>query len=293
MELKHQMRADLYYLIPIVFRVSALMFSSTIKATDTMLVGCNKLDNEAPGMDCWPLKWHPIMKHLEDAGVTWQVFQDNPNEHGQEILSGFEDFNTTQPKDSLYDKGLARSTSNSLLSFIARATNGTLPQVSWVISDEILSERYGYRPQDGAWLQLAMVAAVTTGNSANSSALFLSYDCKSPPLLDDEILMQKQLVAGGLTTCLPVIRRMERLENGCKTLLDMVTIRWRDLVNSLYIGLGLQTNRVLGFRVPFYIVSPWTMGGNVFTEHADHTSQGKAPVSIIVLVLTRQVMFLG
>jgi phospholipase C len=28
-----------------------------------------------------------------------------------------------------------------------------------------------------------------------------------------------------------------------------------------------------GFRLPFYIVSPFTRGGNVFTEHADHNSQ--------------------
>lgn len=30
-----------------------------------------------------------------------------------------------------------------------------------------------------------------------------------------------------------------------------------------------------GFRLPFYIVSPWTRGGNVFVEHADHISQIK------------------
>ena len=28
-----------------------------------------------------------------------------------------------------------------------------------------------------------------------------------------------------------------------------------------------------GFRMPFYIISPWTRGGHVFTEHADHNSQ--------------------
>lgn len=28
-----------------------------------------------------------------------------------------------------------------------------------------------------------------------------------------------------------------------------------------------------GFRVPFYVVSPWTRGGNVFTEPSDHNSQ--------------------
>jgi phospholipase C len=29
----------------------------------------------------------------------------------------------------------------------------------------------------------------------------------------------------------------------------------------------------LGYRLPFYIISPWTRGGHVFTEHADHNSQ--------------------
>lgn len=28
-----------------------------------------------------------------------------------------------------------------------------------------------------------------------------------------------------------------------------------------------------GVRIPFYIISPWTRGGSVFTEHADHNSQ--------------------
>ena len=30
-----------------------------------------------------------------------------------------------------------------------------------------------------------------------------------------------------------------------------------------------------GFRLPFYIVSPWTRGGHVYVEHADHNSQIK------------------
>lgn len=38
-------------------------------------------------------------------------------------------------------------------------------------------------------------------------------------------------------------------------------------------GLFGQTFIGPGLRVPFYIISPWTRGGRVFTEHADHTSQ--------------------
>ncbi len=30
---------------------------------------------------------------------------------------------------------------------------------------------------------------------------------------------------------------------------------------------------VAGFRVPMHIISPWTRGQKVFTEHADHASQ--------------------
>jgi len=28
-----------------------------------------------------------------------------------------------------------------------------------------------------------------------------------------------------------------------------------------------------GFRLPFYVISPWTRGGHVFTAHSDHSSQ--------------------
>jgi phospholipase C len=35
---------------------------------------------------------------------------------------------------------------------------------------------------------------------------------------------------------------------------------------------GLQHLTFTGYRAPFYIISPWTRDGNVFTEHADHNS---------------------
>lgn len=41
----------------------------------------------------------------------------------------------------------------------------------------------------------------------------------------------------------------------------MIFDTFRDLIASI------------GFRVPFYIVSPWTRGGRVFTERSDHNSQ--------------------
>lgn len=46
-----------------------------------------------------------------------------------------------------------------------------------------------------------------------------------------------------------------------------------------------------GFRLPFYVVSPWTRGGNLYTAHADHTSQIKFMVPELIsfgfLILNR------
>ncbi|KAE8442943.1 hypothetical protein EG329_002547 [Mollisiaceae sp. DMI_Dod_QoI] len=200
--------------------------------------GCH---HTLPNSDCWPLNWHPIMTHLQEAGVTWQVYQDNPNIHGQDILSGFQDFNATKPGDPLYDRGLARNDSNTLLTFYKQAVNGTLPQVSWIISDHSLSEGSGYRPQDGAWQQTAVVAAVCVGNSTNSTALFVTYDN-----------------AGGWFDHVPPTHSL----NGTAG-------EWME---DPYGEFG-YTAAGPGFRLPFYIISPWTRGGNVFTEHADHSSQ--------------------
>lgn len=37
--------------------------------------------------------------------------------------------------------------------------------------------------------------------------------------------------------------------------------------------MALFLTRFLGFRVPFYMISPWTRGNRIFTERADHNSQ--------------------
>ena len=41
-------------------------------------------NNETPGcegsdLNCYPLKWKTTPEFLEDAGVTWQVYQDTDN----------------------------------------------------------------------------------------------------------------------------------------------------------------------------------------------------------------------
>lgn len=65
--------------------------------------------------------------------------------------------------------------------------NGSLPLVSWIVGPAELSEHNPYMPKDGAWLIQQVVDAVTLGESANDTALFVMYDGQytitSPPIV--------------------------------------------------------------------------------------------------------------
>lgn len=57
-----------------------------------------------------------------------------------------------------------------------------------------------------------------------------------------------------------------------KSLLDQVR-RTEFLINAAEIKGADGSDFLIGFRVPFYMISPWTRGNRVFTERADHNSQ--------------------
>ncbi|KAI5292508.1 hypothetical protein KEM55_007743, partial [Ascosphaera atra] len=171
------------------------------------------------------------------AGVSWQIYQDKDN-FGDNPLAWFEQFQNAPNGSALAQKGMSYVGLNK---FYDDAAKGTLPEVSFIVGPMELSEHPPYAPKDGGWLQQQVVNALVNGKAYNSSALFISYD-----------------ETGG----------------------------WGDHVSPYHSPPGTpgewledpygyfgQTFAGPGLRVPFYIVSPWTRGGRVFTEHADHTSQ--------------------
>jgi len=129
----------------------------------------------------------------------------------------------------------------SLDNFYARAKNGTLPAISYIIGPTELSEHPPHAPRDGAWLQKQVVDAVTQGAAYSKTALLISYD-ETGGWGDHVTPYHSPSGTAG-----------EWLEDPY------------GLVGYTYSGPG--------FRLPFYIVSPWTRGGHIFTEHADHNSQ--------------------
>jgi phospholipase C len=131
----------------------------------------------------------------------------------------------------------------SLQSFYDRAANGTLPAVSYIIGPTQLSEHPPYSPHDGAWLQDKITRAVLNSPKYNKTALIVSYD-----------------ETGGWFDHVNPYHAP-----------DGTPGEW---LNDPYGKVG-HTFAGPGFRLPFYIISPWTRNGGVYTEHADHNSQIK------------------
>ncbi|KAJ5091273.1 hypothetical protein NUU61_006143 [Penicillium alfredii] len=199
-------------------------------------------NNEVPGceknnINCYPLKWKTIFEFYEDAGVSWQVYQDK-NNFDDNPLAWFEQYQKAPKSSPLTKKGM---TTVGLDTFYKRAANGTLPEVSFIVGPAELSEHPPYQPKDGAWLQKKVVDAVINSPQYRSTLLMISYD-----------------ETGGFGDHVTPFHSPENTPG-----------EWMKdptgLFGDIFVGPG--------FRVPFYMISPWTRGNRVFTERADHNSQ--------------------
>ncbi|KAI2706015.1 hypothetical protein CBS147332_7259 [Penicillium roqueforti] len=199
-------------------------------------------NNEVPGCDdnginCYPLKWKTVYDFYEEAGVSWQLYQDT-NNFDDNPLAWFDQFQTAPQNSSLAKKGMSFV---GLDSFYQAAANGTLPEVSFIVGPAELSEHPPYMPKDGGWLQKKVVDAVTSSPKYNSTLLMISYD-----------------ETGGFGDHVtPFHSPKDTPGEWMQDPLGMFT--------DIFTGPG--------FRVPFYMISPWTRGNRVFTERADHNSQ--------------------
>lgn len=192
---------------------------------------------EAGGINCFPLKWKTAGECYEDAGVTWSVFQDADN-FDDNPYAWFDQFRNAKAGSTLNQKGIK---GQSLAAFYDQAAKGTLPAVSYIVGPTQLSEHTPYSPNDGAWLQDAIARAVINSPKYSKTALIISYD-----------------ETGGWADHVDPYRSPEGTPG-----------EW---INDPYGNVG-HTFAGPGFRLPFYIISPWTRKGGVYTEHADHSSQ--------------------
>ncbi|KAJ6445259.1 non-hemolytic phospholipase C precursor [Purpureocillium lavendulum] len=199
-------------------------------------------NNESPGCEnggfnCYPLKWKTTAEHYEDAGVSWQVFQDADN-FDDNPFAWFKQFQDAPKGSSLYKRGIQGL---SLNTFYEQAASGSLPEVSYIVGPTQLSEHTPYSPHDGAWLQDKIAQAVMNSPKYKNTVLIISFD-----------------ETGGWWDHVDPYRSPDGTPG------EWIDDPWKQ-VGHTFLGPG--------FRLPFYIISPWTRNGGVYTEHIDHNSQ--------------------
>lgn len=189
------------------------------------------------GFNCYPLRWKTAAEHYEEAGVSWQVYQDADN-FDDNPFAWFRQFQEAERGGRLHRRGVRGL---PLDAFYAQAANGTLPEVSYVVAPAELAEHAPYAPRDGAWLETRVAEAVLRSPKYAHTVLVVSFD-----------------ETGGWFDHVDPYRSPAGTPG-----------EWLD---DPYGKVG-HTFAGPGFRVPLYLVSPWTRRGSVYTEHADHSSQ--------------------
>ncbi|HEX6453520.1 MAG TPA: phospholipase C, phosphocholine-specific [Trebonia sp.] len=215
------------------------------------------------------LTWQSYVETLQNAGVTWRTYHcaDDYGDNAPPYFAVFAKMDPTQtdpetgkpgvpdPSSPLYANGVANITTdtgvetqnadNIAAALKADVLSGNLPQVSYVISNQFFSEHPVTAPSNAAYFMRAVLEALNADPEVfNSTLVIVNYDENDgqfdhvPPPVPapgekDEFVSGTDLTEYGLTAPAPV---------------------------------------GLGFRVPLILVSPWTRGGWVTSETADHTS---------------------
>ncbi|MFC1419513.1 phosphocholine-specific phospholipase C [Streptacidiphilus cavernicola] len=187
------------------------------------------------------LRWQTYAEALQNAGVTWKVYQNADDNFGDNGLAYFKQFSSAPASSPLSSRGMGsvppatgRTPDDIAAAIRADVLAGSLPQVSWVVSDQASSEHPYATRQDGAhFVHLVMDALNADPDVFNSTVLFLNYD-ENDGFFDH---VPPPVAPAGTT-------------------------------DEFYGGANIG----LGIRVPMTVISPWSRGGWVNSEVFDHTS---------------------
>ena len=194
-------------------------------------------NNNEPGFT-----WTTYPERLQNAGVSWKVYQDTADNYDDNALAWFKQYKNAPAGNPLHDRGMVsvpKIAGNTTVQNVAAAIkadvlNGTLPQVSWVVAPESASEHPSSSPAAGADMINQVLTALTADPTVwGSTVMLLNYD-ENDGFFDHIV---PPVPPAGTAA---------------------------EFVGGVPIGLGP--------RVPMTVVSPWSKGGYVCSQVFDHTS---------------------
>ena len=220
--------------------------------------------------------WRTYPERLQQAGVTWKIYQDKGSgldaahrwgwdifkpyigNFGDNPLLYFQNYQNALAGEPLHDRAFdgtdvsANQPPKTDLDFFeqlaADVQADTLPQISWIAAPEAFSEHPNWPANFGAWYVARVLDALTSNPDVwAKTALFLTYD-ENDGFFDH--VVPPYPAVGGL--------------KGASTV---------PVTNELYSGReGTHGPFGLGIRVPMVVISPWSTGGWVCSDVFDHTS---------------------
>jgi phospholipase C len=220
--------------------------------------------------------WLTFPEILQDAGITWKVYQDigtglnaagsygddstNPlqGNYGDNALLYFNQYRNAPTSSPLYQgavTGTNAAVSGTIFDeFSAACAANALPQVSWVVAPEGYSEHPNWPANYGAYYVSQILDALTANPEVwSKTVLFVMYD-ENDGFFDHMVPpTPPQSAAQGLST---VPTTNDIFPGGTDTTS----------------GLSTPGPYGLGARVPMFVISPWSKGGWVASEVFDHTS---------------------
>jgi phospholipase C len=192
------------------------------------------------------LTYTTMPEQLQTRGITWKVYSAPDSKVNpvlsDNVLSYFKNFlNTASP---LYQNAFVPSFP---VDFLADATSGNLPQVSWILAPLVASDHPPAPAEFGESILFAILEALRA-NSAQwaKTALFVTYDEN-----------------GGFFDHVPPVTPPPGTPGEFVT---APAVPDPTVIGNFPGPIGL------GFRVPMIVVSPYSRGGFVSSDLFDHTS---------------------
>ncbi|SDP21951.1 phospholipase C [Streptomyces sp. cf386] len=214
--------------------------------------------------------WTTYPERLEQAGISWKIYQDIGDgldaagswgwiedayrgNYGDNSLLYFNKYRNAKAGEPWFDKARTGTDVKNGDGYFDRlkadVKAGQLPKISWIAAPEAFSEHSNWPSNYGAWYIAQVLDALTANPEVwSKTALFITFD-ENDGFFDHVVppLPPKDASRGKSTV---------------------------DVSLDLYKG---DSNRPagpygLGPRVPMLVVSPWSRGGYVCSETLDHTS---------------------
>lgn len=249
-------------------------------------------DLDAIGPSTTGYDWTTYPERLQQAGVSWKVYQNMPDNFTDNPLAGFKQYrranelsgkpvnhdsdcpaydpaiDATQP---LY-KGIANTMPDGgfLGTFKEDIGKGQLPQVSWLVAPATYSEHPGpSSPVQGAWYIQEVLNALTERPELwSQTVLIINFDendgyfdhipSPSAPSID---------VSGEVCGKSTLTTEQMSYEYATHAKASEGQPNFTD--PKISNGVGVYGP---GIRVPMYIISPWSRGGWVNSQTFDHSS---------------------